>query len=192
MDLLKLTEISVDEAKALSAYGFDDDELMELNSLKEELLTTETELEKMLTLAAFGLSYFVHDKFSLDHKVITISPSTVSYMLTASDFAKCAIVQCNKDNQPLKIIFGFRIDEKTVHKLDEINAKNLDYFKLFKLYRKLTSYAFLTDKTNITENPTLKDTISGYIVRPLTGDAGIENLLIVDEIKEEVEETEDN
>lgn len=185
MELLKLPEFSIDESKALLDFGFTEEELKELNSLKEELNALDTEIERAVTIAAFGLTYFIHSSYKMNYEEVSISETTGAYKLTGDNYSQCAIVQFNRDQKPIRIMYGVHINNESIKVIE--NITDFDFYKLCKKFKELSAYSFMVRDDNGKEEekdtPIIGEHISATVIRPLKGNAGFKDVIIATSVK---------
>lgn len=191
------------ERSALIEAGFNDDELVELNSIKEALETTDNNIERALAVATTGLLYFVGKPVEAKIDAVRFSDTLSGYRINAvSDGRKHAPVALviiqggSEDDSPVEIRFGIQLkneDDCSIKILEKQQFNgNLDLFiPACITFLKLTSYSFFIDDDG--EKEVLRsefyagDRVTGIIQRPLGGGMAAIDIMEIEKISESTE-----
>lgn len=186
------------EEQGLKEAGFKDDEILELNSIKDALENTESDLEKALSIALTGLMYFVGGPVDVKVDNITLNDTLGGCKITAKSekgiHAPVALVTIKEENdemRPVNILYGIQIGtEETVDVLESCKFDgNTDLFAPHCLtYLKLSGYSFLTENGEVSRSDLMVgDTVTGIIQRPVGGDIDALNFIRVKTVSEGME-----
>lgn len=194
------------EEKGLKEAGFADDEIVELNSIKEAMENVESNLERALSVAMTGVLYFAGGKVDIAIDGIEMN-GLPGYRVSATSekglHAVTALVltQENADSdvlEPVEIQYGVRLNTAepcTVNILekDRFNGDVERFVGSCLVYLKLAGYSFIVGDSKEDEKEVKRheflagDSLRGIVQRPIDGDIDTINFVKVQSVSEKFE-----